>query len=68
MTNDVTQRVAGGVVAALLGVVVGWGGTALTLAGRVDAIEAGQLRIELLLHSVLAAKFSIEKAPPHVAK
>lgn len=67
MTPDTLQRVAGGAVAAFLGVVVGWGGTALTLGGRVDAIEAGQLRIEFLLHNVLQGRMN-EKVPPHVAK
>lgn len=60
MTPEVIQRVAGGAISALLGVFIGWGGTALTLGGRVDAIEAGQLRVELLLHTVLAARINAE--------
>lgn len=31
---------------AVLGVALGWAGNALTLQGRVAAIEAGQARIE----------------------
>lgn len=34
---------------ALAGVVIGWAGTALTLTGRVSAIEATLVRIEARL-------------------
>lgn len=37
---------------AVLGIVIGWSGNALTLTGRVDAIERAVQRIEQhLLHS-----------------
>lgn len=58
MNGDVFYKVGGAAVAAFLGIVTGWAANALTLGGRVGAIEAGQLRIELLLHSVLHAKLS----------
>lgn len=37
------------VAVALAGLVVGWAGTALTLTGRVSAIEATLVRIEARL-------------------
>lgn len=44
-------------LAALAGAVIGWAGNALTLAGRVTAIEASLIRIEtrLDLHSPIPA-------------
>ena len=46
MTNETVSALikAGG--AAVLGAAVGWGATALTLTGRVEAIEKGQARME----------------------
>lgn len=56
MTSDTTTKIASAALSALIGCGIGWGANALTLAGRVDAIEAGQARIEVLLHTVLKAK------------
>lgn len=42
--------------AAVFGAVVGWGGNALTMGGRVDAIEKGQARIETLVLTLIHAK------------
>lgn len=40
---------------ALAGAVIGWAGTALTLVGRVSAIEASQLRTEAQIAAIAAA-------------
>ena len=40
--EDLGQKAA----IAVLGIALGWAGNALTLQGRVAAIEAGQARIE----------------------
>lgn len=45
-------KVVGG---AVLGVVVGWGGSALTLSGRVAAIEASQARVEARLDQLIGS-------------
>lgn len=41
-------------MASLATAVLGWIGQSMALVGRVDALEAGQVRIELRLDSVLA--------------
>lgn len=46
MTEAVHHRLLVGIVTGLIGAVLGWSANALTLAGRVSAIEAGMLRIE----------------------
>lgn len=38
--------------AAMIGLVVGWGANALTMGGRVDAIERSLIRIEARLYTV----------------
>lgn len=50
-------------VAGLVGLVIGWGANALTLAGRVDAIERSLTRIEGALFPVHPVP-----VPPPVAK
>lgn len=40
------EHAAKALVAGLAGAVIGWAGNALTLAGRVTAIEASLIRIE----------------------
>lgn len=50
MTMAVTDASARAVVAALLGAAIGWGGNALTVGGRVSAIEAALVRIEARLY------------------
>ena len=42
--------------AALIGAAIGWGGNALTMGGRVEAIEKGQARIEGLIVTLIQAK------------
>lgn len=64
MSAELLQRTAIAAIVAMAGVFVGWGGTALTLAGRVDAIEAGQLRVEIILYKVLAASLN-KTVEPH---
>lgn len=49
MTDTITKAL----VAAVAGGVVGWTGTALTLGGRVTAVEASLARIETKLDRVL---------------
>jgi hypothetical protein len=41
------------IITAMVGAAMGWLGTSLTLVGRVDALEAGQARIEATLIQVL---------------
>lgn len=43
-------KAAAAALAAVVGLVVGWAGTALTLTGRVSAIEATLQRIEARLY------------------
>lgn len=73
MTLEIGTKVAAAAVSALIGVAIGWGANALTLSGRVHAIEQGQLRIELLLHTVLKAAAGVAtpiilSPPAHAAK
>jgi hypothetical protein len=51
MDETLVKAVAG----AVLGLVVGWGGNALTLSGRVSAIEASLVRIEARLYGAAPA-------------
>ena len=51
MSETLVKAAAG----ALAGAVIGWAGTALTLVGRVSAIEASQLRTEAQLANIAAA-------------
>lgn len=48
------------IAAALAGAVIGWAGNALTLAGRVTAIEASLMRIE--------ARMAAQNAPAEPRK
>ena len=45
----------------MLGLVVGWGGNALTLSGRVSAIEASLVRIEARLYGAPAPAAPVVK-------
>lgn len=49
-------KVLAALVAGLIGAGVGWSAQALTLAGRVDAIEQSQARVEAMLHRLIEAK------------
>lgn len=53
MNPEAVLKVA---VSALLGAGIGWAANALTLAGRVDAIERGQARIEAQLDRLVELK------------
>jgi hypothetical protein len=44
------------IVSGVAGAAIGWSAQALTLAGRVDAIEASQARIEAMIHRLIEAK------------
>jgi hypothetical protein len=46
LSPDISQRIVTAVATGLAGAVLGWSANALTLAGRVSAIEAGMVRIE----------------------
>lgn len=50
MSETVLKAAAG----ALAGAVIGWAGTALTLVGRVSAIEASQVRTEAAIAAIAA--------------
>lgn len=43
---ELQHRVLTAIATGLAGAVLGWSANALTLAGRVSAIEAGMVRIE----------------------
>ena len=54
MTNNTTFDFLRKTIApAFAGIIIGWGSTALTLSGRVTAIEAGQTRIESRLDLII---------------
>lgn len=53
MNPEAVLKVA---VSALLGAGIGWAANALTLSGRVDAIERGQARIEAQLDRLIELK------------
>jgi hypothetical protein len=48
--NDLLEKAALALATAIIGALVGWASTALTLTGRVAAIEASLQRIEQLLY------------------
>ncbi len=50
MNVALTEHAAKAIIAALLGAGLGWGANALTLSGRVAAIEAALVRIESRLY------------------
>lgn len=50
------QRIVQGLVGIGAGALIGWGANALTLTGRVEAIEKGQARVESMLVQLLHAK------------
>lgn len=54
--HTLPARIVSGVAVALLGAAVGWGANALTLVGRVDAVERGLQRIESQLERVLSQR------------
>ena len=54
--NETAARLLLAAVTALGGAGVGWAAQALTLAGRVEAIERGQQRVEGLLVQLLQAE------------
>lgn len=49
-------RIVSGAAVAILGGAVGWGANALTLGGRVDAVERGITRIESQLERLLTQR------------
>jgi hypothetical protein len=54
--HELATRLLVAFVSVLSGVAVGWGATALTLAGRMDALEASQARLETMLQTIIKAK------------
>lgn len=53
IVHGLVAKVVGGVV---VGAVVGWSASALTIAGRVDAVEKTLSRIEQRLDAIAAKK------------
>lgn len=49
-----TETIVKAAGTALAGAVIGWAGTALTLVGRVSAIEASQVRTEAAIANIAA--------------
>lgn len=64
MSPETAHRVTVTVLAGLLGAGVGWAAQALTLSGRVQAVEAGQARIEAMLTRLIEAKATAHDATP----
>lgn len=58
-----TEKIMGAVAAAVAGLLVGWAGNALTLTGRVTAMEAQLTRIENRLFPPAAAGTVARAAP-----
>lgn len=53
------------VASAVAGVLVGWSGSALTMAGRIDAIEAGQQRLESMMTTLILSQAArTDQLPP----
>lgn len=44
-----------GILATFAGAVIGWGANSLTMTGRVAALEAGMLRIEAMVTTILTS-------------
>lgn len=55
MTEHAGKALAA-ITAGIVGALIGWSAQALTLAGRVNAIEASQARIEAMMHRLIEAK------------
>jgi hypothetical protein len=55
--NDIAQKAVLAVIAAA----IGWAGNALTLDGRVAAIERGQARLEVKMDRLLEQRVSEAK-------
>ncbi len=53
LVHGLVAKVVGGVI---VGAVVGWSASALTIAGRVDAVEKTLSRIEARLDSVITKR------------
>lgn len=54
--HTLPARIVSGVAVAMLGAAVGWGANALTLGGRVDAVERGLQRIESQLERLVSQR------------
>jgi len=54
--NEHAGKVLATIVAGVVGAAIGWSAQALTLAGRVNAIEASQARVEAMIHRLIEAK------------
>jgi hypothetical protein len=56
MVMEHAGKLVAATVAGVVGAAIGWSAQALTLSGRVDAIEASQARIEAMMHRLIEAK------------
>jgi hypothetical protein len=65
MDSMTPEKIAAAAVSALLGAGVGWAGQALTVAGRVTALEVGQSRMENKIDVLLTRQVGeVPKARP----
>lgn len=62
--HTLPARIVTGTAVAMLGAAVGWGANALTLGGRVDAVERGLQRIESQLERMLSQRGVSLSCPP----
>lgn len=53
MTPEETHRALVAVGTTAVGILIGWGANALTLSGRVAAIEAAQARMERMVYTLV---------------
>lgn len=53
MNHELAMRFLQAGASALAGAAIGWAAQSLTIAGRVDAIEKGQQRLEALMLQVI---------------
>lgn len=65
MVNDLAHKALMGLLAAGAGGVVGWSGAALTMVGRIDAIEASMQRLDNMLTTLLMQ--TSHRAPPELS-
>ena len=63
-TDDLGTKLLNTAVVAVLGAAVGWGANALTLAGRVEAIEHGLERLESQMGRLLSQRGAAAPAEP----
>lgn len=63
-TDELGAKLVSTAAVAVLGAAVGWGANALTLAGRVEAIEHGMERLEAQMSRLLSQRGATAPAEP----